>query len=159
MGGIAAATALIAGTALSLYVIYGRYDRVVVAHQWTGPTVRISSIRFTEPGFVVLYERGKVGLEFAGATVYLKPGYYRNIVVPINFDFIVDRIGAEFIARVYRDNGDTILSESDDTPLTDQNGKLYEKRFTFWHPENPVGEIYMELQDRPWQTITDAVFP
>lgn len=150
---------LLIGILVSLGLLYLPYDRVVVYGQPKSPAVLIRSVHLQKPGFIAVYIRDPGGLGLAGYSQYLVPGYYENMVIPIDFDVLTKYQGRSFLVRIYRDNGDKAFIEKDDTLLLQRNGEAYQKKFNFVHPEAPLKEWLSSLSDYPVSLIIDGLIP
>ena len=152
-------TCLLSGILFSLIFLYAPYDRIVVYGQTKGHAIKIRSIHLQKPGFVALYVRKKDGVDLAGYSQYLFPGYYKDYIIPIDFSIITGYEGREFFARIYRDDGDMVFIESRDSLLHERGGDVYQKKFVFLHPQNVIKEYWMAFEEHPVSTAIDLLIP
>lgn len=146
------------------------YSRVVVHNQPTGTTVKITSAKLTKPGFIVVFMQEEGGWKAVGSSWYLRPGYYRDIVVDIGYRSTIESLHKDnttgnfeprnFVVRLYEYRGTTYaFDENVDTPVTNRQGKIYQKRFWFEKIGHPVRHFFIRLRDEPLTFLWDVVWP
>lgn len=147
------------GIIFAMAVLFLPYNRIVLFAQPESPALKVASAHLTRGGFVVLYLRTKDGLALFGNSGYLPSGYYRNIVVPVDFFAVYEELGREVIVRLYRDTGDKHFSPQDDEPVNDVFGQLYQKRMWFRYPQKSFRQIWLSFLDHPASFVFDAIIP
>lgn len=146
------------------------YARVVVHNQPTGTTVKITSAKLTKPGFIVIFMQEEGGWKEVGSSWYLRPGYYRDIVIDIGYRATIEPLHKDnttgnferrnFVVRLYEYRGTTYaFNENIDTPITDRRGRMYQKRFWFETFGHPFRHFFIRLRDEPITFLWDAVWP
>lgn len=120
----------VAGFVLAIASMVVPYNRIAVFPQRYDLHVIFSSVRMKDPGFLILHIEEDGGLQ-SGMPVYLNRGYYRNLVVPIDWSYITLRAPEtlRFAARLYRDNGDGEYYEQDDPPAKGLMGRDVSRAF------------------------------
>jgi len=159
------------GGALAAVAHISPYNRLVVFNQPTGTTVKLTSVKLSEPGLVTIYMQKSGGWEDVGWVRFDKPGYYRDVVVDIGYQQEIESLHKDnssgnyepraFVARMERfTNADTAI---DDVfvkePVLDRRGQLYQKRFWWEEHGHPVKQFFIRLQDDPLGYLWDVIWP
>lgn len=147
------------GIVLSVAVVFLPYNRIVIFNQPQSPVLKVVSAHLRDGGFIVVYLRTEEGLLISGESSYFPPGYYRNIVVPLNFSHVYGELGREFIVRMYRDTGNTHFSSADDDPVKDVFGEIYQKRIWFRYPDGNWKQLWLVFWDHPVSFLLDVMIP
>jgi len=152
------------GAVISVISMWGKSNRVVIYNQPFGPYAIIRSVRIAKDGFLTLNIEQRRGLAVGG--VYpLASGYYRNLVVPIDPDIIVEPdfednpIAFECMIRLFVDNGDGVLDEKTDVPVKDMFGRMYNKRFWMLYNKTSFIRVREAIRANPLQFVFDTLFP
>jgi hypothetical protein len=146
------------------------YHRLVIFNQPTGTTVKVTSAKLTKPGFIVIFIQEEGGWKEVGSSWYLRPGYYRDIVIDIGYRETIEALHKDnvtgnfeprnFVARLYEYHGTTfVFDETVDTPVTDRSGKVYQKRFWFESHGHPIRHFFVRLGDAPLNYLWDVLWP
>lgn len=135
------------------------YDRVVVFDQPPSKVVRVSSVRMRKAGFIVVFLKEPQGWTVVGSSNYMRSGYYRNFVIPIDVSPPLYDLNNPFLIRIYKDNGDLSFDELTDMPVKDLFGKVYSKRFWAIPHAQPVRQGINKFLDDPLQFFGQILFP
>ncbi len=160
--GILALIGILFGGVIAGLAMWFPYNRIVVYDQPMSPNIKIRSVRMTQGGFIVIFLNEGAGWQMVGNTSYLPPGYYRNIVVPIDRAPILDLQdkARHLIARIYKDNGNKDFEEEQDVPVKGFLGHPYTKHFWFIRlGVSPARQLRLSLLDRPVTLLFDLLFP
>lgn len=147
------------------------YDRLVVFNQPSSPTVKLTSVKLSEPGFVVIYMQKSGGWKEVGWARFAKAGYYRNVVIDIGYQQEIVPLHKDntpgnyepraFVARIEKPiNADTAVDEIFiKEPILDSRGHIYQKRFWWEAHGHPVKHFILRLQDDPLGYLWDLIWP
>ncbi len=103
----------------------GAVNSIIMADQYPGNVVYVSSVQLSQPGWVVIHEDNKgqpgaiIGETYSGTGI--------NPVKVILTSPMID--GQAYYAMLHSDNGDKKFDVSVDLPLKDQNGNIIMKMF------------------------------
>lgn len=154
-----------------LYLVHSLpYNRIVVFNQPTSTAVLITSVRLQKPGFVVISMLGDGGWVDVGSSLYLRPGYYRNIIVDIGYILEFNGVTKDkndgnfvsrsFVARLAEYKGKTYEYDPRvDTIVTTKGGAIYQKRFWWESHGSTIRHFLVRLQDNPFEFLWDILLP
>ena len=103
----------------------GSANSIIMADQYPGNVVYVSSVQLSQPGWVVIHEDNNgqpgaiIGEAYAGAGI----SPVKVILTSPTID------GHSYYAMLHSDNGDKKFDVSVDLPLKDQNGNIIMKLF------------------------------
>ena len=167
--GLPVLSALVCGLVAAACVIWLPYDRVVVPTQPVSTVVHISSLRLHKAGFAVVYFDGPKGSWAVGHSVYLPPGYYRDMNIPIEYTTIMPPIrelpmpyilkNTPLFVRLFWDNGDRSFDEFGDAQVKDLWGKVYTKHFWMVYETSWLTDLLRSFLYYPESFFTDRLFP
>ena len=159
------------GGMIAILVYILPYDRLVVFNQPSSTTVKLTSVKLSEPGFVIIYMQKTGGWEEVGWTWFNKAGYYRNVVIDIGYQQSIVLLHKDnapgnfesnaFVARIERPiNTDVAIDEKTiKEPVLDRRGHIYQKRFWWQAYGHPVKHFFRRLQDDPLGYLWDLIWP
>ncbi|MBI5019570.1 hypothetical protein HZB58_04850 [Candidatus Gottesmanbacteria bacterium] len=159
------------GGVIAAAVYFLPYNRLVVFNQPTATTVKITSVKLSEPAFVSIYMQKQGGWEEVGWARFAKPGYYRDVVIDIGQQQEIDSVHKDntigniehraFVARIERPiNADTAINENFiREPIRDRRGNIYQKKFWWVIRGSNVKQFFRRLQDKPLTFLWDILWP
>lgn len=161
---------IILGLIGACILIWFPYNRVVVFYQPTSTVIRLSSVHLKEGGFVVIYLDEPPGTLVVGHSAYLPRGYYRNLVLPFEFEPVLPTINFgpdsqvkrsyQMLIRLYQDTGDQVFDASNDRVVRDVFGNPYTRQFRMEYQRHdaPKG-IFLLFPKQPFEYVADRLFP
>lgn len=148
----------IVGAAWSMWI---PSNRIVVFKQPYGNFAVLSSIRIARPGFIVLNFKD-IGGWRVEQPYYLDSGYYRDLLVPVDFDIIRDLPPQNllFVVRMYVDDGDGVFDAQKDMPVRNVFGRILSQDFYMLNAPKEY-EKYgpVDVEINPFGYIYDSMFP
>lgn len=153
-------TGMIIGAIVAVASVWIPANRIVVFNQPYTTYAKIASVRIARPGFILLYIEDSGG-SVAETPYYLRPGYYRNLILPINTDYIVYRPIQSFlfVARLFIDDGDGVFDAQKDTPVNDIFGKLINTKFWVAYGILPSKDLFTTILAHPFTYVAQVLFP
>ena len=102
-------------------------NAINVDEQKAGSTATISFAALKDSGFVVIHESNNgVPGKVIGSSALLPPGQSNNVPISLSSPLVA---GKKYIAMLHLDDGNGVLSETDDAPAKDKDGNVVMMEF------------------------------
>jgi hypothetical protein len=153
-------TGLIVGVAAAVVSVWIPSNRIIVFNQTYGEYIKVASVRIARAGFIGLYVEESGGSRLVGS-LYLPRGYYRNLALPIDTDYIIQspETPITYVVRLFYDTGTGVLDDQKDIPVKNIFGQPVSESFWMEYAARPVNETLGEILGHPLDYITKKLLP